>query len=80
MDTVTVQRSTRIYPNQEPWVTQEVRSLLKERDAAFRCGDGTRYSAAKLRRGIGEANRKLEDRSSSKNTRRSNNLFLNPNG
>lgn len=46
-------------------MTQEVRSLLKERDAAFRSGDGTQCGAAKLRRGIREAKRKIEGRFSS---------------
>lgn len=72
MDTVTVERSSWFYPNQKPWMTQEVRSLLKGRDAAFRAGDGAQCSAAKLR-GI----RKIEDRCSSKNTRQGNNLILN---
>lgn len=60
MDAAAVERSTRVYPNQKPWMTQEVWSLLKERDAAFRSGDGTQRSAAKPRRGIREANGKME--------------------
>lgn len=43
----------------------------------FRSGDGAQYGAAKLRSGIREANRKM-GRYSTNNTRRGNNLFLNP--
>lgn len=36
---VTSTRTVRDYPNQKPWLNAEVQSLLKARDAAFRCGD-----------------------------------------
>ena len=54
MDTVTINKCIQVYPNQKPWMTGEVRTLLKARNTAFRCGDGAQYSAARasLRRGI----------------------------
>ncbi|KAI4887106.1 hypothetical protein NFI96_003143 [Prochilodus magdalenae] len=64
---VTVDKNIRVYPNQKPWLTKEVRILLNERNAAFRSGDRALYSAARtnLKRGIKEAKttykRKIED-------------------
>ena len=63
------------WSNQKPWMTGEVRTLLKERNEAFRCGDGAQYSAARasLKRGIREAKtayqRRTEEHLSSSNTR-----------
>ncbi|KAK1904684.1 Proteinase R [Dissostichus eleginoides] len=53
-DTVTVEKRIRVYPNQKPWMTTAVRSLLNSRDTAFRSGDAAQYSMARanLRRGI----------------------------
>ena len=53
-DTVTVEKRIRFYPNQKPWMTRAVRSLLSSRDTAFRSGDAAQYSMARanLRRGI----------------------------
>jgi hypothetical protein len=39
MDDVTIRKTTRIIPNQKPWLIGEVRSLLRARDSAFSCGD-----------------------------------------
>ena len=52
----------------------QVRTLLKERNKAFRCGDGAQYNAARasLRRGIREAKTayqsRIEEHLSSRNT------------
>ena len=75
MDIVTTEKRVLVYPNQKPWMTGEVRTLLKERNEAFRCGDGAQYSAARasLKRGIREAKtayqRRTEEHLSSSNTR-----------
>uniref|UniRef100_A0AAZ1X703 Reverse transcriptase domain-containing protein n=1 Tax=Oreochromis aureus TaxID=47969 RepID=A0AAZ1X703_OREAU len=72
---VTVDKSIRVFPNQKPWMTSEVRSLLKARDAAFRSGDRALYRAARadLKRGIKKVNsdhkRNVESHLSSNNTR-----------
>uniref|UniRef100_A0A669E0D3 Reverse transcriptase domain-containing protein n=1 Tax=Oreochromis niloticus TaxID=8128 RepID=A0A669E0D3_ORENI len=56
-------------------MTKEVQVLLKQRDAAFRSGDGVQYSAARseLKRGIREAKaaykRRIEDHFSTNNSR-----------
>ena len=57
MGTVSVDKVIRVFPNQKPWMTNRVRSLLKVRDAAFRSGDRALYSAARadLKKGIREA-------------------------
>lgn len=39
VDDVTTTRTITIHPNQKPWLTAEVRSLLRARDSAFRKGD-----------------------------------------
>ena len=75
MDTVTIDKRIQVYPNQKLWMTREVRTLLKERNKAFRCGDGAQYSAAtaSLRRSIREAKtshqRRIAEHLSSNNTR-----------
>lgn len=53
----TVDKCIRIFPNQKPWLTSQVRTLLRDRDTAFRSGDRALYSVAraKLKRGIQEA-------------------------
>lgn len=50
--TVIVERRIRVYPNQKPWMTREVKQLLKERNAAFKIGDRALHSTAcaKLKR------------------------------
>lgn len=35
MDTVTVDKCIWVYPNQKPWMTKEVQSLLRDRNTAF---------------------------------------------
>ncbi len=74
-DTVTVDKYIRVYPNTKPWMTKKVLHLLRERDIAFRSGDGALYSAARadLKRGIREAKdaqrRRIEDCFQSNNPR-----------
>nr|XP_057925471.1 uncharacterized protein LOC131127531 isoform X2 [Doryrhamphus excisus]XP_057925472.1 uncharacterized protein LOC131127531 isoform X2 [Doryrhamphus excisus]XP_057925473.1 uncharacterized protein LOC131127531 isoform X2 [Doryrhamphus excisus] len=71
MGTVSVDKVIRIFPNQKPWMTSQVRSLPKARDSAFRSGDRALYSTARadLRRGIKTAkadyNRRIESHLSS---------------
>ncbi|KAK3515915.1 hypothetical protein QTP86_020657 [Hemibagrus guttatus] len=36
IDTVTVDKRIRVYPNQKPWMNREVQQLLRERNTAFR--------------------------------------------
>lgn len=57
MGMVTVEKTIQVYPNQKPWMTSQVRSLLWARDAAFSSGDRALYSTARanLRRGIKDA-------------------------
>ncbi|KAI4885846.1 hypothetical protein NFI96_009788, partial [Prochilodus magdalenae] len=58
IDDVTVSKTITTRPNQKPWMTAEVRALLKARDSAFKEGDkaALRKARAKLSRGIREAN------------------------
>lgn len=59
VDSVTSWRQIRIFPNQKPWFTPEIRLLIKARDAAYRSGDSSAYSTARaaLRKGIVTAQR-----------------------
>ncbi|XP_072771248.1 uncharacterized protein [Nerophis lumbriciformis] len=72
---VTVEKTNRVYPNKKPWMTSQVRTLLRARDAAFRSGDRALYSVARadLKRGIKKAKadhrRCIESHLSSKNSR-----------
>ncbi|XP_072769008.1 uncharacterized protein [Nerophis lumbriciformis] len=72
---VTVEKNIRVYPNKKPWMTSQVRTLLRARDAAFRSGDRALYSVARadLKRGIKKAKadhrRCIESHLSSKNSR-----------
>ncbi|KAK0148357.1 NLR family CARD domain-containing protein 3 [Merluccius polli] len=72
---VTVDKNIRVFPNQKPWLTSQVRTLLKARDAAFRSGDEALYrtSRADLKRSIKKAKadhkRKIESHLSSNNSR-----------
>ncbi len=67
VDTVTVNKEVRVFPNQKPWMNKAVQSLLKARNAAFRSGDTDRYSSARadLKRAIRMAKqdykKKIED-------------------
>ncbi|KAK1787521.1 hypothetical protein P4O66_016022 [Electrophorus voltai] len=56
---VTVSKTITSCPNQKPWMTAEVRMLLRTRDSAFRTGDreALRKTRAKLSRLIREAKR-----------------------
>ncbi|CAG5958704.1 unnamed protein product [Menidia menidia] len=64
---VTVEKSIWVFPNQKPWMTRQVRMLLRARDSAFRSGNRALYSAARanLKRGIrtakGEYKRRIEE-------------------
>lgn len=51
---MSVNKKIWVFPNQKPWMTCEVQSLLKERDSAFMSGDKALYSTARsnLKRGI----------------------------
>ncbi|KAL0173817.1 hypothetical protein M9458_029785, partial [Cirrhinus mrigala] len=72
---VTVDKNIRVFPNQKPWMTSQVRRLLKARDAVFRSGDRALYRAARadLKKGIKKAKtdykRRLESHLSSNNIR-----------
>lgn len=46
-DTVTIEKHICVYANQKPWMTREVKTLLKERNAAYRSVDVELYSAAR---------------------------------
>lgn len=51
-----------VCPNQKPWRTKEVQSLLNERDTALRSGDDAQHTSAMEKR-------KIEDHLGSNNTR-----------
>nr|XP_049591334.1 uncharacterized protein LOC125978210 [Syngnathus scovelli] len=57
MVTVCVDKTIRVFPNQKPWMTSQVRSLLTARDSAFRSGNRALYSStrADLKKGIKKA-------------------------
>ncbi|KAI4872566.1 hypothetical protein NFI96_029804, partial [Prochilodus magdalenae] len=59
IDNVTVSRTITTRPNQKPWMTAEVRALLKARDSAFKARDkaALRKARAKLSRAIRKAKR-----------------------
>ncbi|KAI4885681.1 hypothetical protein NFI96_002641 [Prochilodus magdalenae] len=59
IDDVVVSKTITTRPNQKPWMTAEVRALLKAQDSAFKAGDkvALRKARAKLSRGIREAKR-----------------------
>ncbi len=67
VDNVTVDKRIRIFSNQKPWMTREVRTLLKEHNAVFRSRDKAIYSAARanLKKAIkgakAEYKKKIED-------------------
>ena len=57
MDSVTSSKQVCVAPNQKPWMTAKLQSLINARDIANRSGDTEAYSAARaaLRRGISSA-------------------------
>ncbi|GAA6109013.1 uncharacterized protein LOC113663549 isoform X1, partial [Tachysurus ichikawai] len=59
IDDVTVSKTITTRSNQKPWMTANVRTLLRTRDLAFRTGDraALRTAMAKLSRAIREAKR-----------------------
>ncbi len=59
MDDVTVTKTITTRANQKPWMTAEVRGLLKTRDESFRSGDkaALKTARANLSRGIKNAPR-----------------------
>ncbi len=59
IDDVTVTKTITTRANQKPWMTAEVRGLLKTRDEAFRSGDkaALKTARANLSRGIKNAKR-----------------------
>ncbi|KAI4900497.1 hypothetical protein NFI96_007889, partial [Prochilodus magdalenae] len=59
IDDVTVSKVITTHPNQKPWMTAEVRVLLRTRDKVFRSGDkaGLRTARAKFSQAIREAKR-----------------------
>ena len=75
VNTATVDRQIRLFPNGKPCMNSEVRRLLWERNEAFRFGDREHFSAARaaLKRGIWEAKMtykaKIEEEFSSNNSR-----------
>ncbi|KAI5098265.1 gastrula zinc finger protein XlCGF28.1-like [Silurus meridionalis] len=59
VDDVTISKTITTRSNQKPWMTANVRALLKQRDSAFRTGDkaALKTARAKLSRAIREAKR-----------------------
>lgn len=57
MNNVMVERRMKTLPNQKPWMTNEVKRLLRTRNTVFRSGDKEHYSSARadLKRRIKEA-------------------------
>lgn len=57
MDTVTITKQIRIFPNNKPWMNKEVQLLLRARNMAFRSGDSQQYNVARseMKRGIRDA-------------------------
>ncbi len=75
-DIVTEEKYIRVFPNQKPWMTPEVHTLLRARDMALKSGERALYSAARgnLKRGIKTAKlaykRRIEEHFTGNNTRR----------
>lgn len=44
---ITLEKQVRSFPNQKPWMTNEVKRLLRRHNTAFRCGDKDLYSSAR---------------------------------
>lgn len=75
MGNVTVDKCTRVFPNQKPWMDSWVKPLLKDRNITFRSGNRELYSAARgdLKKGIMKA--KAEHRQRIENHLSNNNLW-----
>ncbi len=58
MDDVTVTKTITTRANQKPWMTAEVRGLLKTRDEAFRSGDKAALKTARANLSCGIKNAK----------------------
>ena len=69
-ESVTADKMILVFPNQKPWMTSEVKTLLRERNFACRSRDKDLYSTsrANLKRGIKDAKeaykRKIEHKES----------------
>ena len=46
MDNITTTKQICVFPNNKPWMTRDIRLLLKARNTAFRSGDMQQYKAA----------------------------------
>ena len=74
-NSVTVEKRIQIYPNQNPWMTMDVWTLLRTQNSAFKSGDREQCSVvrAEQRRGIKAAKaahkRKVEDHLANNNPR-----------
>ena len=74
-DNVTVDKCIWVYPNKKPWMTKEVQCLLRERNSAFRSGDGAAIQCCQSRseerhqRGLGCLQEEDEDCFQSNNSR-----------
>lgn len=64
MDNVITTKQIQIFPNNKPWMTKDVRLLLKVRNAAFRSGDSQQYRVARrnLKRGIRDTKARYRQR------------------
>lgn len=64
VESVTVKRHIKSHSNRKPWISAEVKRLLKKRDSAFRSGDKQQYSLARaeLKRGIRKAKEEYKRR------------------
>lgn len=62
---VTVIKTLKVHSTNKPWLTGEVWSLMRSRDAAFRSGDLAAYKVARnnLKRGIRYAKRQYGKKS-----------------
>ncbi len=57
IDNVTIMKRIHIFPNSKPWMTNNVKLLLKTRNSAFWSGDTQQYSTARmnLKKGVRKA-------------------------
>ncbi|XP_059805435.1 uncharacterized protein LOC132380556 isoform X1 [Hypanus sabinus] len=64
-------RTITVFPNQKPWMNEEIRSLLRARTAAFKSGDPVLYKKAKydVRKAIKEAKRRYQSENESQSGR-----------
>ena len=64
MNSFTVDKRVRVYPNIKPWINKKVQQLLRERDSAFRSKDKALYNIARanLNRGIKKAKAEYKDK------------------